>query len=106
MKKRIPTILDLNVHNNIDFELIQKQDYNASKSIKEDVIKEAYYAIEYGIKAKKQNAEIFEVYDTRVIFNIPKKKWKNTLNNIILPHYIAKEEYNICSNIRDLIAQI
>lgn len=106
MKKRYPTLLDLNIHNNIDFESIKKQDPIAGNNIKEDVIKEAYQAIEYGIKAKKQTAELFEIHNTRAILNIPKSRWKSTLNNIILPHFIEKEEYTICSNIRDLISQI
>lgn len=106
MKKRYPAILDLNIHNNIDFESIQKQDPVVGNNIKDDVINEAYKAIEYGIKANKQKAEIFEIYNTRAILNIPKKTWKNTLNNIILPYYIEKEEYTICCNIRDLISQI
>ncbi len=106
MKKRYPSLLDLNVDKDFDYNTVLRNDPKIGNVIKNDVINETYKAIEYGIKTKKKQAELFEIRNTRAIINLPRKEWKNALSNVILPYFIENEDYTACCNIRDLIEQI
>lgn len=98
--KRYPTILNLSIQKGFDFNKI-------NDNIKETVINETYKAIEHGIKNNKKRAEIFEIIDTRAIINIDRSKWKNILNNIVIPYFSNKEDYETCINIqKNLITKL
>jgi len=98
--KRYPTILNISIQKDFDFNKI-------NENIKDTVINETYKAIEHGIKNNKKRAEIFEIIDTRAIINIDRSKWKNILNNIVIPYFSNKEDYETCINIqKNLITKL
>lgn len=98
--KRYPTILNLSIQQGFDFDKI-------NDNIKETVINETYKAIEYGIKNNKKRAEIFEILDTRAVINVERNKWKNILNDVLIPYFSKKEDYETCINIqKNLITKL
>lgn len=106
MKKRYPSYLNMEIPSNINYNELKINNTEIGNNLEDKVINEAYKAIEYGIKTKQKTAEIFQIWDTRAVINIPKTEWKKTLNDVILPFFIKKENYDICCNIRDLIKMI
>ncbi len=97
--KRHPTLLDINIRGDFDFENLRTQ--KIENNIKDIVINETYKAIEYGINKNKNKAEIFEIIDTRTIINLDRSKWKNILNKVIIPFFSDKEDYETCINIKN-----
>jgi len=98
--KRYPAILNLSIQQGFDFNKI-------NDNIKEIVITEAYKAIKYGIKNNKKKAEIFKMLDTRAVINVDRTKWKNILNNVVIPYFSKNEDYETCIDIqKNLITKL
>lgn len=98
--KRNPTVLNLNVSNNFNFDSLKNTNLKLENSIKDIVINETYKAIEYGVKTNKKKVAIFEIIDTRAQINLERTQWKKTLNEIIIPYFCSKEDYEKCTYIQ------
>lgn len=100
--KRYPAVLNLNINNNFNLSESVNKEY-----IEDSVINETYKAIEYGVKYNRNKAEIFQIDNTRAVIKLKRSQWKDTLNNVILPYFIKKENYECCANIKqNLISKL
>lgn len=69
------------------------------------VIEELVMAVKEGIKKKKKSVSLFEIYNSGMLVELERPKWKQSLENA-LEFFIEKEDYDKCIEIRDLINKI
>jgi hypothetical protein len=73
--------------------------------IQQVVLDEAIYAIKDGIEKHKSSISLFEIADSEYYIELSKDKWKPILEHLI-DHYVKKEEYDKCAEVRDLISKL
>ena len=99
MRRKVP-ILRVKVESNESYSQIQY-----ISELKEVVIDETVYAIKDGIEKNKSKISLFEVAYTDCVIELEKQNWKSTLENVI-GHYVSKEDYTKCAEVRDLINKL
>jgi hypothetical protein len=84
-------------------------DENTSPAVQSYITKNAdslypwlYDIIKHAISKKLDEVAIIKFIDSKMYATIKKEDYKELLNKI-LNHYISKEEYEKCAEIRDLI---
>lgn len=84
-------------------------DENTSPAVQNYITKNAdslypwlYDIIKHALDKKLEEVAIIKFIDSKMYATIKKEDYKELLNKI-LDHYISKEEYEKCAEIRDLI---
>jgi hypothetical protein len=99
MSKPIP-ILKLTLDKGVNYD-----DIKNNPQIVSFVIDEMVDAVKDGIKSKRRNISLFQIYDSNYIIGLDKKQWKPSLESA-LKHYENKEEYIKCSEIKKIIESL
>ena len=84
--------------------IISLEDFEA-KAKKPLMMKTLVTNIAEGIEENLESVNIAEIKHHDVIINVSKSEWKGGLEKA-LEYYIEGEEYEQCSNVRDLINKL
>tara|TARA_Y100000592_G_scaffold82497_1_gene131252 strand:- start:106 stop:393 length:288 start_codon:yes stop_codon:yes gene_type:complete len=84
--------------------IISLEDFEA-KAKKPLMMKTLVTNIAEGVEDNLESVNIAEIKNTDIILSVPKSEWKGGLENA-MDYYIKKEEYEICSKIKNLINKI
>ena len=84
--------------------IISLEDFEA-KAKKPTMMKSLVSNIAEGIEDKLESVNIAEIKHQNLIISVPKSEWKSGLEKAI-DFYVEKEEYERCSEIKDLIDQL
>ena len=84
--------------------IISLEDFEA-KAKKPTMMKSLVSNIAEGIKEELESVNIAEIQNYDIILSVPKSEWKGGLENA-MEYYIEKEEYEICSKIKNLIEKL
>ena len=81
-------------------------EYNEElKSSKHQVYKSLVDGVIEAIKKDKKEIKLCEVKNSNIFITVEKQEWKNSLDSA-LQFYIASEEYEECSKIKNLIDKL
>ena len=81
-------------------------EYNEElKSSKHQVYKSLIDGVSEAIKNNKTEVKLCEVKNSNIFITVEKQEWKNSLDSA-LQFYIASEEYEECSKIKNLIDKL
>ena len=84
--------------------IISLEDFE-TKSKKRQVFKSLIRNITEGIEYNLDSVNIAEIKNHDVIISVPKTEWKPGLEKA-LNFYVEKEEYEVCSKIKELINKL
>ena len=84
--------------------IISLKDFKA-KAKKPTMMKSLVLNIAEGIKEELESVNIAEIQNYDIILSVPKSEWKGGLENA-MEYYIEREEYEICSKIKNLIEKL
>ena len=84
--------------------IISLEDFEI-KSKKRQVYKSLIQNISEGIEFNLDSVNIAEIKNHDVIISVPKTEWKPGLEKA-LNFYVEKEEYEVCSKIKELINKL
>ena len=84
--------------------IISLKDFKA-KAKKPTMMKSLVSNIAEGIKEELESVNIAEIQNYDIILSVPKSEWKGGLENA-MEYYIEREEYEICSKIKNLIEKL
>lgn len=88
--------------------LTSDSDYNKICEVPEFknlVLHETLVAIRDGIRKKRKTTELFEIFDTKLCFNLHKEDWKTHLTTA-MNHFSTLEDYDKAIECRELMKQI
>ena len=84
--------------------IISLKDFEA-KAKKPIMMKSLVSNIAKGVKDNLNSVNVAEIKNTDIILSVPKSEWKGGLENA-MEYYIQREEYEICSKIKNLIEKL
>ena len=84
--------------------VISLKDFEA-KAKKPIMMKSLVSNIAEGIEYKLESINVAEIKNHDIILSVPKSEWKGGLENA-MEYYIEREEYEICSKIKNLIEKL
>jgi hypothetical protein len=99
MRRKVP-VFRVSAESGADYSIL-----TTVPEIRKAVLDEAIYAIKDGIEKHKSSISLFEIADSSYYIELGKEKWKPILEHLI-EHYVEKEEYDKCIEVRDLISKL
>ena len=97
MKRVIPNIKVI-IPENVDLSLLNLNLISENQNVVDLIIPSAFNGIKEAVSRKWKQAKICEINSTGTYVTVEKDKFSDLLDNI-LPYYVDREEYEICSEI-------